>query len=120
LRHNNQNYSFDLIIAAHYTFLFANTNFLFPLFLQRIINTRKQFPFVVNLFNLLRIFFILKKNVRAIHIFLKGKYDKHGHSRSQMFALGYIPLAKPSAAIIYDVLQCPTFYGTFFLKLWIY
>jgi hypothetical protein len=104
----------------NYALTYANTTFLFPFFVYHLTEKYKQKRTIISLFNLLRVLYYYKLNIRGIKILVNGPYDRHGRSRHLVLKIGDISLTEYRSYIMYDSIQCPTLYGTINIKLWIH
>lgn len=111
---------YDLYFFINYALTFSNTTFIFPFFVYHLTTIFKQRKEIVNLFNILRVLYYYKRNIRGIKILVNGPYDRHGRSRHLILKIGDISLTEYKSYIMYDAIQCPTLYGTIHLKLWVH
>ena len=116
----NSLWVYDIYFFMNYALTYANTTFLFPFFVYHLTEKYKQKRTIISLFNLLRVLYYYKLNIRGIKILVNGPYDRHGRSRHLVLKIGDISLTEYRSYIMYDSIQCPTLYGTINIKLWVH
>jgi hypothetical protein len=113
-------WTFDLLVAFHYTFIFSDTCFLFPLLVRHLLRRKKHTHLILDFVRLMHYFYLTKSFIDGVCLFLKGTYNKHSRTKNEVYDYGKMSLVNPNSPLIYDAINCPTYYGSIQLKFWLY